>query len=282
MNDVTVKQALQQARQHIDTLDANVLLAHVLNCSRAHLMAWPEKVLPEYAFKSFQGLVAERQVGVPVAYLTGSKEFWSLNFKVTPDVLTPRPETELLVEEALKLLPQGGRVLDLGTGSGAIACAIAHTRPDVSVVAADVCEKALAIAKENGESLSLTNITYILSHWFENIPPQPFDLIVSNPPYLADCDPHLNTDIKHEPIGALVSGPSGLEAYEAILKGLVIAWSEATRQSTPREATHLLLEHGFDQAECIKMLLKRYGLENIRIINDLSGNPRLAYGLYKA
>ncbi|MDA3869737.1 MAG: peptide chain release factor N(5)-glutamine methyltransferase, partial [Gammaproteobacteria bacterium] len=198
-------------------LDAEVLLRHALECSATHLLAWPETILDEKQTLSFEQLIEQRRSGVPVAYLTGHKEFWSLDFRVTPATLIPRPETELLVEFVLDKFSSRKKLklIDLGTGSGAIAIALASEKPDWSITATDVSEEALAVATENACRHQISNIRFVNSHWFEQIEAQDFDLIISNPPYIARHNEHLSQgDVRFEPPGALISGDTGMDAIE--------------------------------------------------------------------
>jgi release factor glutamine methyltransferase len=251
-------------------LDAELLLAHTLGCTRSALTLHGDVLLSPAQAAGFAALVAQRLERVPVAYLLGEKEFWSLSLQVTPAVLVPRPETEVLVELALQFLPAGSasRVLDLGTGSGAIALALATERPQAQVTGSDVSEAALAIAAANGARLGLRQIRWRAGSWFDAVPGERFDLIVSNPPYVAADDPHLQA-LTAEPRGALSSGPTGLEAYERLI---------------PAARDHLtatgwiVLEHGASQAPQIQNLLEVNGFYNVRSHPDYSGALRVTLG----
>jgi len=250
------------------TLDAELLLAHILRIDRGNLRARYEHSLSSADAEYFNQLISRRRGGEPLAYLLGRREFWSLSFKVTPAVLVPRPESELLVECGLQAVANIAQpsVLDLGTGSGAIGLSLAHELPHATVVAADISPQALAVAEDNRRALGLGNARTVLSDWFEAIPDEIFDLIVSNPPYLANKDPHLATGhLAAEPIQALVSGKTGLEAYQVI---------------APRAMGHLkvggtlLLEHGNTQASAVCTILHTCGYTKITTFRDLAGHER--------
>jgi release factor glutamine methyltransferase len=251
-------------------LDAEVLLAHVLNKDGAYLRAWPERCLEEAETQSLEALIERRADGIPVAYLTGKREFWSREFRVTPAVLIPRPETELLVELALSLLPlnESRSVLDLGTGSGAIAVTLAAERPLARIIAVDISDAALQIARGNAGRHGVQNIRFVKSDWFASVPvTDRFDLILSNPPYIAENDEHLSQgDVRFEPGIALKSGPLGLNALSIIA-------DQARRRV--RAAGHLLLEHGFNQATPVKTVLTRLGYTGVTHHRDLQGHLRV-------
>ncbi len=271
----TLANALLEAGQAIDTVDARVLLQHVLNVDRAYLIAHGQGALPEYGLRQFIELVKRRQQGEPVAYLVGQREFYGLTFKVTPAVLIPRPETELLVEQALARLSEHypTRVLDLGTGSGAIAVAIAKLRPLATIVAVDRSAEALAIAHENAVTLlpdRASAIDFRKSNWFSAIGSDRFNVIVSNPPYVADNDTHLSEgDVRFEPRMALAGGPRGLDFLEHI-----------ARNAAPRllPGGWLLLEQGYDQRDACKTLLVENGYCDVQGFTDLAGIPRMSAG----
>ena len=213
-------------------------------------------------------LIDSRLAGTPVAYLTGTKEFWSRKFLITPSVLIPRTETELLVELALNLIPvdQPSSVIDLGTGSGIIGITLAAERPQASVVASDISTTALLVAKNNAQRHTINNISFVESNWFSAIQHNKFDIIVSNPPYVADNDPHLRQgDLPFEPEAALKSGPSGLDALNAI--------ADSARKSLHPEG-YLLLEHGYDQASPLAEMLDHLNYSNIEAHADLQGHLR--------
>lgn len=255
-------------------LDAELLLEYVTGLPRASFRAAPEKELPTKAGWSFQQLVKRRMQGEPVAYILGQQEFWSLLFEVTPAVLIPRPETELLVERALEHLPRDrpARVADLGTGSGAIALALAHERPAITVLAVDRSAAALEVAARNAARLQLTNVQFSQGDWFVPLRSERFDVIAANPPYIAEEDPHLDPQVrKHEPLLALISGPTGLEALEHIAKC-------APDHLVP--GGHLLVEHGWQQAPAVRNLLVRRGFTHVRSHADLAGHERVTEGRF--
>jgi release factor glutamine methyltransferase len=251
-------------------LDAEILAAHALSRNRAWLLAHRDDELTESDRCELQALLDARLHGVPVAYLTGSREFWSLRLKVSPDVLIPRPETELLVEQALERMPGGGcRILDLGTGSGAIALALATERPDADVVAVERSGAALSLARDNALALGLDHVRFILSDWFGGLDDKPFDLIVANPPYVDPADPCLDGEIRHEPRQALVSGDNGLADLDKIISG-------AVRYLHP--AGWLLVEHGCDQEARVSALFRRSGFSDVVTHRDLAGLDRTTGG----
>ena len=265
---LTVRQALAQAA--LVAIDAQVLLAHVLGVGRAWLVAHATDPLAARDIEAFFSLARRRRDGEPVAYLTGTREFFGLPLAVDRSVLIPRPETETLVEHALRALPleRPLRVLDLGTGSGAIALAIAHERPHVEAVGVDVSDTALAVAIRNAQRMKLANVRWLQSDWYEGLDGSAsFDLIASNPPYVADGDPHLaEGDVRFEPAGALRAGTDGLAALRVVVAG---APARLVDGGT------LVVEHGFDQADAVRALAAAAGLENLRTFRDLGGIPRL-------
>ena len=259
----------------LSPLDTRVLLRAALGATDAQLAAHPERVPGERERERFMELVKRRRAGEPVAYLTGSREFYGLAFKVTPAVLIPRPETELLVEAALDHIPARAeyRVLDLGTGSGCVAVTIAKERPRACITAADVSSAALAIARENAATHG-TNIELIESDWFAALADRRFDVIVANPPYIAEGDPHLaQGDVRFEPRGALVSGSAGLDAIETIVE-------RARDHLVPGGV--ILLEHGHEQGSCSRVLLAAHGYDRIFTRRDLSDIERVSGGLTAA
>ncbi len=253
-------------------LDAEALLAHALDESRGHLFAWPEREPPTHCIRYFGALIEQRLRGEPIAYLIGRKEFWSLELAVTGATLIPRPETELLVELALAALPiqSPARIADLGTGSGAIALAIARERPAAHVVATDIRPDALAVAAGNAHRLKIGNVRFRQGDWCAALGHQRFDLIVSNPPYVALADPHLTQgDLRFEPRQALAAGEDGLLAIRTIL-------SRAKTHLPP--GGRLLLEHGYDQSERVMALYHEYGFTHMESHRDLAGIVRVTGG----
>ncbi|VAX10809.1 Peptide chain release factor N(5)-glutamine methyltransferase [hydrothermal vent metagenome] len=276
MSHHTIREALQQARHLLHTnshLEAEILLSFTLGKPRSHLHAWPGKPLEPIQQSTFQALLTRRVQGEPIAYITGYREFWSLELQVTPDTLIPRPETELLVERALELIPQRTPFLvaDLGTGSGAIAAAIASERPHCHILATDNSPAAIAIANANFENLGLTNITTKTGEWCSALSKNShFNLIISNPPYVPDDEPHLNRgDLPREPRSALAAGPDGLNDIRCIIH-------QAPSHLPP--GGWLLLEHGYDQAEKVQSLLKECGLQNPCTFQDMEKRDRVTGG----
>ena len=282
----TIADCLQQGgralagRSESPRLDAELLLCHVLGVSRAALIVHGTDAVNADELCRYDDLIAQRAARMPIAYLTGSREFWSLDLHVTPDVLVPRPETELLVELALQRLPKDrpATVLDLGTGSGAVALAIATERPLARIIAVDLSTRALAVATENAVRLGLARpgpsspglarVEFREGSWFDAVPGVTVDLIVSNPPYIAGNDPALDL-LAHEPALALASGPAGLDALQAIAL-------DASRHLNP--GGWLLLEHGFTQDAEVAALLHRHGFHGITSHVDYSGKPRVTLG----
>ncbi len=254
-------------------LDAEVLLSHVTGKSRTHFRAWPENELPAEQEAAFLDLLEKRLAGHPIAHLTGSREFWSREFFVTPDVLIPRPETELLIELALERISanQKASIADLGTGSGAIAVTLALELPNSQITALDFSAKALAIAMQNADRLGAKNIRFIQSDWFAGLPSsETFDLIVSNPPYIAEDDPHLSEgDVRFEPLSALAAGQDGLSDIRRIIR-------EAPAQLNT--GGWLLFEHGYDQSEAAQALLMEAGFRQVASFADLQGHLRASGG----
>lgn len=251
--------------------EASLLLGHVLQRSRAYCHAFPEVVLDEGKASAFGVMVERRRRGEPVAYLLGTREFWSLSLRVTPDTLIPRPDTELLVELALSRdLPRQARVVDLGTGSGAIACALAHERPDWQILATDRSEAALCVARENVSRLQLGNVTCAQGDWWDAVPAGRYHLLVSNPPYVAADDRHLQRgDLRFEPRSALMADEEGLADLAVLARGA---------SSRLEDGGWLLVEHGFDQGSRVRDLLESAGLEAVHTARDLAGQERVTLG----
>jgi release factor glutamine methyltransferase len=251
-------------------LDAEVLLGFVLDKPRTYLRAWCDNTPTAQQQRAFADLIAQRQHGVPIAYLTGTREFWSREFTVTPAVLIPRPDTELLIELALNCLAvqPTAKVLDLGTGSGIIAVTLAAEYPTARVSAADISSAALAVAQHNAKQHQ-TYVDFYLSDWFANIPFGLFDLIISNPPYIADDDPHLQQgDVRFEPQGALVAADQGLRDITLLV---------AAARAYLTTGGQLLIEHGYNQQHAVHAIFNRFNYADIQTAYDLSGQPRVTY-----
>ncbi len=275
-----IQEALQQAKIKLLTakqpsdspsLDAEILLSLILKKDRTYLYTWPENELSSKKEKAFFLLLEKRKKGEPIAYLTQHREFWGLNFKVNEHTLIPRADSETLVETALvKIKPLlSPKVLDLGTGSGALICAIKSEIPHAIAVATDLQKEALAIANENAQTLQL-DISFKQGSWFEPLKGDKFDLIVSNPPYIEETDPHLQQgDLRFEPLSALASGKTGLDDINIIAK---------TAKTHLNYQAWLILEHGYNQAEAVKNILKENGFQNIETIKDYHQHPRITLG----
>ncbi len=248
-------------------LDAELLLSLAAGRPRSTILGFPEATVPVAAGEHFRSLIRERRGGLPLAYLTGHKEFYSLELGVTRDTLVPRPETELLVDLALSHLVRdsGAKVLDLGTGCGAIALAVKRERPGVHVTAVDSSRAALRVARRNAARLAL-DVRWVESTWFEALEGDRYDLIVANPPYVASSDPHLTRELRHEPRGALDGGDDGLSAIRQILAG-------ARAHLEPRG--YLLIEHGYDQGSAVAALAQGHRFRRPQVHRDLSGQDRV-------
>jgi len=263
---------LRQASERIDLTDARLLLAHALGKPVSWLFAHGDEIIGMSVLQRFRLLLEARESGRPVAYLTGWRGFWTLDLAVSADTLIPRPETELLVELAIARLPVSSplRVADLGTGSGAIALAIAKERPECRVIATDASDGALDIAAHNAEGNSLRNIEFRMGNWFSPLTGERFDLIASNPPYVAEGDPHLEQgDLRFEPAAALSSGVDGLDAIREIV-------SEAGAHLVA--GGWLLLEHGLDQGAAIRELFEAAGFVDVATERDLESRDRVTLG----
>lgn len=257
-------------------LEAEILLSFVLGKGRTYFRAFPDASVSEAESSHFRDLVAHRSKGEPIAYLTGQREFWSLDFEVNPSVLIPRHETELLVESALALIAtdSGPTILDLGTGSGIIAITMGLARKDAKIIAVDASTAALSVARRNAARLGSSNVEFVASDWFTHIDKSiRFELIVSNPPYIADQDPHLQKgDLRFEPRAALTSGPDGLEDIRTI--------ANRAREFLLPSAS-LIMEHGYDQATAVHRILIEAGYEGVETRRDLQGHPRVTMARYE-
>lgn len=271
-----LKQAIEQLSSISDTiprLEAEILLSSLLDKPRTHLMAWPEEELTLEQMECFQTMIERRTTHEPIAYITGCREFWSLNLEVTPDTLIPRPETEILVEMALAHIPKDKamNIADLGTGSGAIAAALACERPLCSILATEFSQQTLRVAQRNFRRLGLDNINIAMGEWCDALPPEKlFDIIVSNPPYVAEGDGHLAHDgLPWEPQRALRSGDGGLDDISQIISNV---------SDHMMSGGWLFLEHGFDQGERVRDMLNKTGFSSIHTSLDLSGHDRATAG----
>ena len=267
-----LREAIESLPDGMDRTDAEYLLAHVLEKPRVWLYAHADDELAPAHREVFRGLQARRKAGEPVAYLTGQRGFWSLDLKVNADTLIPRPETERLVELALAFLHPGrpAAVLDLGTGSGAVALAIASERPLSQVTAVDISPAALAVAAANGRQLRLANVFFEHGDWFSSLGGRRFDMIVSNPPYIENDDVHLSLgDLRFEPRSALASGPDGLDDIRVIA-------AQAGQHLLP--GGWLLLEHGWQQGAPVRALIEAAGFTEVQTEPDLEGRDRVSLG----
>jgi len=268
--DESIKQL--EPRSESARLDIELLLCSILKKDRSFVRAWPEHELSQQQLTSFQQLLEQRLAGEPIAHILGERGFWSLNLKVTKDTLIPRPETERLVELALELIPEKAQweILDLGTGTGAIALSLAKERPSCFVSATDQSLAALDVAKQNAKDNKISNIEFIHSNWFSELKNKKFDLIVSNPPYIEENDPHLQQgDVRFEPLSALTSGEEGLDDIRTIIKN---SQAHLTKNGI------LLIEHGYDQAEAVCNLFNLSGFNKVENFKDDNGVPRVSIG----
>ncbi len=273
----TIQSVLTQARVELEiisdspALDAELLLAHCLRKNRTYCHTWPKHKLTQSELNCFEEAMTLRKDDYPVAYILGKKSFWTFEVEVTPDVLIPRPETELLVEVALEKIAdiQNPKILDLGTGSGVIALALASERPDAVIMASDCSQKALEVAKKNAKKLHLNRrIEFFHSDWFSEIGPElSFDLIISNPPYIEPNDPHLEQTIRHEPRNALVAEDDGMRDIKKIIQ------QSATYL---QRSSWLLLEHGYDQSLKTQTLFSESGFTKVESRLDLDKHPRVS------
>jgi release factor glutamine methyltransferase len=253
-------------------LEVEILLAACLDKPRSHLYAWPEREVEPRRQERFAALISRRVRGEPIAYLLGQREFWSLPLTVTPQTLIPRPETETLVALALETMPEDTplRIADLGTGTGAIALAIARERPRSEVIATDISPAALSVAKDNAMRLGLDNVRFICGSWCRAFNDDAFDFILSNPPYVAESDPHLREgDLRFEPRTALAAGAEGMDALRRIVPGA---------QECLRRDGWLIVEHGYDQGEAVMHLMRTQGFSEIGDHPDTAGLSRVAMG----
>lgn len=264
----TLATALKMAP--LDALENRILIGHALRLTRVQLITQSERRLEIAEADALQALFERRLRGEPIAYIVGAREFFGLDFRVTPDVLIPRPDTELLVELSIERLPQGGRLLDMGTGSGAIAVALAHTRPDAAVAALDASPAALEVARSNAQANG-ARVEFMLSDWYQALDAAtPFDVIASNPPYIVEGDAHLSQgDLRFEPVDALTDHADGLSDLRIITGGA---------GTHLRPGGWLLMEHGYDQAAAVRALLSAAGFAEVQSWRDLAGIERVSGG----
>ena len=273
---IQIMQLIEDATKQLQTisdsshLDAELLLCSVLKKDRSFLKAWPEHEIEQQQLNSFQQLLKQRIQGRPVAHILGERGFWSLNLNVTPDTLIPRPDTERLVELALEIIPENAEweILDLGTGTGAIALSLAKENPACHITATEKSIAALDVAKQNAEKNHISNIEFMQSDWFDKTGDQKFNMIVSNPPYIKENDPHLKQgDVRFEPLSALTSGTDGLDDIRIIIKN-------SSNHLTSNGV--LLIEHGYEQADAVCDLLNAANFTQVRDFKDDNDNPRVA------
>ena len=253
-------------------LEAEILLAASLDRPRSHLFAWPDQQLEPWQQERFATLISRRARGEPIAYLLGQREFWSLPLTVTPQTLIPRPETETLVRLALDTIPQDSapRIADLGTGSGAIALAIARERPRSEIIATDISPAALSVARGNAMRLGLGNVRFVCGSWCQAFNTNVFDIVLSNPPYVAEADPHLREgDLRFEPRAALAAGPTGMDELQQIVP---------CAHARLRRDGWLIVEHGYDQGDKVMQLMRTQGFSEISDHIDTAGLSRVTMG----
>lgn len=275
---VTIEQAIQHAKQQLiktglldsPLLDAELLLCHTLDVNRSYLFTWPEKELTTHQYEQFQQLIEQRLTHQPIAYILGNKEFWGLDLQVSSDTLIPRADTETLIEATLALKPANinqCKVLDLGTGTGAIALALKHEWPNSEITAVDFSLGALEVAKQNAINNQL-NVNFLHSNWFSALTAKDFDIIVSNPPYIEENDQHIfQGDVQFEPRSALTSGQDGLDDIRLIIDQ---AWSFLKSDGW------LVIEHGYNQAQVMQQLFSDKGYQHYQLHKDLAGNARIS------
>lgn len=275
---ISIQEALllsTQLQSETARLDVECLLCHSIDCDSTYLRTWPERILTSEQYEHFQALLARRIKGEPIAHICGIRSFWTLDLIVTPDTLIPRPDTEVLVETILNLdLPKQANILDLGTGTGAIALALASERPDWKVSATDFRTEVVSLAQRNADRYQITNVEIFQSDWFSDIPESRFDLIVSNPPYIDPEDKHLaEGDVRFEPLSALTAGNKGLDDIEHII------------DQAPKflhQYGWLVLEHGYDQAHATQALFKQAGYCNIETVQDYGQQDRMTMAQYQS
>lgn len=254
-------------------LDAQVLLLHILQKPRSYLFTWPEHALSDEQQSQFNVFIQRRLKGEPVAHITGLREFWSLSLEVNATTLIPRPDTETLVEQALEIaLPATAKVLDLGTGTGAIALALGSEMPNWQITAVDRVSDAVALATRNQQRLAINNVHVKQSNWFSELHGEKFNLIVTNPPYIESSDIHLNQgDVRFEPLSALVADDCGMSDIKQII-------TQSRDYLSPNG--YLLIEHGFEQGEAVRHFFEKMAFVNIKTVKDLGNNDRVTLALW--
>jgi release factor glutamine methyltransferase len=277
-NNSTIKHQVNVAKAQLESvsdsakLDAELLLCFVLNESRVHLITWPDKPLAQNLISQYHTLVNRRAQGEPIAYITGTKEFWSLPFYVAPSTLIPRPDTETLIELVLKEYGEREKVtcLDLGTGTGAIALALAFEKPSWSIDAIDFNLEAIRLAKKNAANLDLSHVNIYRSDWFKSVALETkFDIIVSNPPYISENDEHISQgDVRFEPLSALIAANDGLADIAHIAK---------TSLAHLTEDGVIFFEHGYNQGSMVRDLLESFGFNDAKTVKDLNGQDRITW-----
>jgi len=252
-------------------LDAQVLLLNILQKPRSYLFTWPEKQLTDQQYQAFQHACERRLQGEPVSHITGCREFWSLQLEVNPTTLIPRPDTETLVELALECeVPKNAEVLDLGTGTGAIALALGSEMPTWDITAVDRIDDAVALAKRNQQRLAINNVTVEQSNWFSALKNKKFDLIVTNPPYIEHDDVHLyQGDVRFEPLSALVADDAGMADIKQII---------TQSRDYLHASGYLLIEHGFEQSAAVRHIFNQMAFINVSTVKDLGNNDRVTFG----
>jgi release factor glutamine methyltransferase len=272
---MNISAAIQYGRatlSHGDSpeVDTTALLCHVLQCQSSFLHAWSDNALTAQQQQQFEKIIAQRLTGMPIAHIIGTRGFWSLDLKVTPATLIPRPDTELLVTLALEKIQPGMTMIDLGTGTGAVGLSLAIEQPEVSVYASDYSWDALQIAQHNAAINHVNNVQFIQTDWLQACQASVFDLVVSNPPYIVEGDPHLiEGDVQFEPISALTSGEDGLNDIRAIV---------AQAKKSLKVGGWLMIEHGYDQAESVRQLYRQHHFSNISSHKDYGNNDRVVIG----
>jgi release factor glutamine methyltransferase len=252
-------------------LDAQVLLLNILQKPRSYLFTWPEKQLTDQQYQAFQHACERRLQGEPVSHITGCREFWSLQLEVNPTTLIPRPDTETLVELALECeVPKNAKVLDLGTGTGAIALALGSEMPTWDITAVDRIDDAVALAKRNQQRLAINNVSVEQSNWFSALKNKKFDLIVTNPPYIEHDDVHLyQGDVRFEPLSALVADDAGMADIKQII---------TQSRDYLHASGYLLIEHGFEQSAAVRHIFNQMAFINVSTVKDLGNNDRVTFG----